>query len=125
MVVKSVAEGKAIKCLPLVARRLQKRRDYVGPSKRRQKRKRENSCRISELGRARLRWLRSLGVYGELLFWPVTRSPARRHARMFIHVTCYKAASYVTHFKSALEFWRGTRLILVIRHRQVWRHPTA
>ena len=38
---------------------------------------------------------------------------------MFIPVTCYKAASYATHFKSALEFWRGRRLILVIRHRQV------
>jgi hypothetical protein len=40
---------------------------------------------------------------------------------MFIHVTCYKGASYVTHFKSDSEFWGGIRLILVIRHRQVLR----
>jgi hypothetical protein len=32
------------------------------------------------------------GVYGELLFAQVTRLPARRQARMFIHVTHYKRA---------------------------------
>src|SRR6516162_9741888 len=38
MVAKSVVEEKAIKCLPLVAGRLQKGRDYVGPNKKRKKR---------------------------------------------------------------------------------------
>src|SRR5947209_2585645 len=36
---------------------------------------------------------------------------------------CYKAASYVTHFKSA-EFWRGAPLILVIRHQHLRTCPT-
>src|SRR5437660_5266837 len=42
-----------------------------------------------------------------IAIWPVTRSPERRQARMFIHVTCFKATSYVTHFKSALSFGEG------------------
>jgi hypothetical protein len=69
---------------------------------------------------------KSGGIFGarrsclwRIVIWSVTRSPARRQARMLIHVTCYKAASYVTHSKSALESWRGTGMILVIRHRQV------
>src|SRR5437667_12584247 len=48
-----------------------------------------------------------LPVYGELLFGQSRVSPERRQARMFIHVTCFKATSYVTHFKGVLSFGEG------------------
>src|SRR5437899_3352045 len=63
------------------------------------------AARFVPMGSSRSRDMSS--CLWRIAIWPVTRSPERRQARMFIHVTCFKATSYVTHFKSALSFGEG------------------